>query len=38
MPPLAGPHPTTIRAILSYSKALLVVDAPPVGKVDIVLN
>jgi hypothetical protein len=33
-----GPRPSTIAAILSYSKALRVVEAPPVGRVDIVLN
>jgi hypothetical protein len=33
-----GPRPATIAAILSYSKALRVVEAPPVGRVDIVLN
>ena len=33
-----GPHATTIRAILSYSKALKVVDAPPVGEIALVLN
>ncbi|HMZ49490.1 MAG TPA: hypothetical protein PKH36_12610 [Flavobacteriales bacterium] len=38
MPILQGPRPSTIHAILSYSKALRVVDAPPVGQVNIVLN
>lgn len=33
-----GPRTSTITAILNYSKALKVVDAPPVGRVDIVLN
>ncbi len=33
-----GPRPSTINAILSYSKALKVEEVPPVGKVDIVLN
>lgn len=33
-----GPRPSTIHAILSYSKALKVVDVPPVGKIDVVLN
>jgi hypothetical protein len=33
-----GPRASTITAILNYSKALNVVDAPPVGRVDIVLN
>lgn len=33
-----GPRPETLAAILGYSKALRVVDAPPIGKVAIVLN
>ena len=33
-----GPKPTTIKTILDYSKALRVVDAPPIGKIDLVLN
>lgn len=33
-----GPRPATINAILNYSKALKVVEVPPVGQVDIVLN
>ena len=35
---LQGPRRSTINAILSYSKALKVVEVPPVGQVDIVLN
>ena len=35
---LQGPRRATIDAILNYSKALSIVDVPPVGKVDIVLN
>ena len=35
---LQGPRRTTIDAILNFSKALKVVDVPPVGKVDIILN
>ncbi len=35
---LQGPRRSTINAILNYSKALHVVEVPPVGKVDIVLN
>ncbi|MBV6404944.1 MAG: hypothetical protein GFGODING_01706 [Flavobacteriales bacterium] len=33
-----GPRAATIQAILSYSKALAVVDAPPLGTVALVLN
>lgn len=33
-----GPRAATIQLILGYSRALRVVDAPPVGKIDIVLN
>lgn len=33
-----GPKASTVNAILSYSKALKVVEVPPVGTVDIVLN
>ncbi len=33
-----GPKPATIKFILDYSKALRVVDAPPIGKIDVVLN
>ena len=35
---LQGPRRSTIDAILSYSKALDVVDVPPIGRVDIILN
>jgi hypothetical protein len=35
---LAGPKSSTINAILNFSKALRVVDLPPVGQVDIILN
>lgn len=35
---LQGPRNSTINAILNYSKALNVVEVPPVGKVNIVLN
>jgi hypothetical protein len=35
---LEGPRRSTIEAILSYSKALKVVEVPPVGRVDIILN
>lgn len=33
-----GPRSSTIQFILGYSRALKVVDAPPVGQIDIVLN
>ena len=33
-----GPKASTIQAILGYSKALQVVDAPPLGKLNLVLN
>lgn len=33
-----GPRCSTINAILNFSKALKVVDVPPVGQVDIILN
>ncbi|MCB0769540.1 MAG: hypothetical protein KDC00_03950 [Flavobacteriales bacterium] len=33
-----GPSAASVRSILGYSRALRVVDAPPIGKVDIVLN
>ena len=36
--PHAGPRPETLQAILGYSKAVCIVDAPPLGKVAIVLN
>jgi hypothetical protein len=34
----AGPSELSIRLILGYSKALRVVDAPPLGEVDLILN
>lgn len=34
----AGPKESTIQAILGYSKALQVVDAPPIGQLAVVLN
>jgi hypothetical protein len=33
-----GPRPATVNAILNYSKALRVVEVPPVGKIEVVLN
>lgn len=33
-----GPRVSTLKTILDYSKALSVVDAPPIGKVDLILN
>ena len=33
-----GPQASTIQAILGYSKALQVVEAPPLGKVNLMLN
>lgn len=33
-----GPRPATITALLNYSKALKVMELPPVGKVEVVLN
>jgi len=33
-----GPRPSTLNAILNYSKALKVVNVPPVGSIDIILN
>ncbi len=33
-----GPRAASIQFILGYSKALQVVDAPPIGKVDVILN
>jgi len=33
-----GPRPDTIRSILDHSKALRVVNAPPVGKIDLFMN
>ncbi len=33
-----GPREASIRLILGYSRALQVVNAPPVGHVDVILN
>ncbi len=33
-----GPKAATVNAILSFSKALKVVNVPPVGQVGLVLN
>ena len=33
-----GPKTATVQAILAYSKALKVVEVPPIGQVDILLN
>ena len=33
-----GPRESTLQFSLGYSRALQVVDAPPVGKVDVILN
>lgn len=33
-----GPRAASIQLILGYSRALSVVNAPPVGQVDIILN
>jgi hypothetical protein len=33
-----GPKAATLQAILGYSKALQMVDAPPLGQVNLVLN
>ncbi len=33
-----GPKTSTVRSILDYSKALQVVDAPPVGQIAVILN
>lgn len=38
MPAQPGPRPDTVNAILNYSKALKVVEIPPVGQVHVVLN
>ena len=38
MPVLSGPRPSTVHAILSYSKALRVLKVPPIGQVEVVLN
>ncbi len=33
-----GPRSSTIQFILGYSRAVSVVDAPPIGKIAIMLN
>jgi hypothetical protein len=33
-----GPLVSTLKTILDYSRALTVVNAPPIGKVDVILN
>jgi hypothetical protein len=33
-----GPRNASIQFILGYSKALKVVDAPPIGHIDLILN
>ena len=33
-----GPSNATIQFILGYSRALRVVNAPPIGKLDVILN
>lgn len=33
-----GPREASIQLILGYSRALQVVEAPPLGQVDLVLN
>lgn len=33
-----GPRESSIQLILGYSRALQVVDAPPVGHIEVVLN
>lgn len=38
MPSRPGPKPATVNALLNYSKALKVVELPPLGKVGVVLN
>lgn len=34
----SGPRSSTIQFILGYSRAVSVVDAPPIGKIAILLN
>ncbi len=34
----SGPRAATIRAILGYSKAMRVMEAPPLGTIVLVLN
>lgn len=36
--PITGPTEASIKFILGYSKALQVVDAPPIGKLEVILN
>lgn len=36
--PSMGPKTETIQAILGYSKALKVIEAPPLGTVELILN
>ena len=33
-----GPSPASVQLILGYSRALQVVDAPPVGQLEVILN
>lgn len=33
-----GPRAATLQFILAYSKALKVMQAPPIGAIDIILN
>ena len=35
---LPGPRAASIQFILGYSKALHVVNAPPVGEIELILN
>lgn len=35
---VSGPRRSTIQFILGYSRALSVVDAPPIGKIAFLLN
>lgn len=35
---VGGPRPSSVAAILNYSRALKVVKVPPVGTVHVVLN
>lgn len=36
--PTPGPRHATLKKIMDYSRALRVVDAPPLGQVDVILN
>ncbi len=38
MPSIGEPKPETVHAILSYSKALKILNVPPIGEVAVVLN